>query len=239
MIFDKEVTNSMAQFNFYVSDRNFLKQLFEHELFIRSNSINSSVFSLCSGGTDDSVLVGPTCQATSILDTHCNPHRTILDRMYDPCQKFPYLNTVGGLVVNRETDRLDNRNRSFQDDCWSAFTFFLSLFSQMFEPSASLFDNNFACMNCCKGVIGESEKSSHHSVSYKENDLFQLENEEMSCNNVRVNYVNLKRFYDGCNEIDLKLKAKSFTTIIPPPLTERDKGGVFVYVTEISSDLLQ
>ena len=35
-------------------------------------------------------------------------------------------------------------------------------------------------LSFCKGVIGESGKSSHHSVSYKENDLFQLESEEMS-----------------------------------------------------------
>ena len=60
-----------------------------------------------------------------------------------------------------------------------------------------LYGKHHECMgkDClfCNSVIGKSGESSCHSVNYKENDSFQLENEEMSCDNVHVDYANLKR----------------------------------------------
>ena len=59
----------------------------------------------------------------------------------------------------------------------------------------------------------------------------------MSGDNVHVDYANLKSFYDERNEIDLKLKSDSFTTLIPPSLMDgRKDRGVLVYVTEINVD---
>ena len=69
--------------------------------------------------------------------------------------------------------------------------------------------------------------------------MFQVENEEMSCDNVSVNYSKLIQFYDERNKIDLKQKNDSFTTLIPPPLYDEGSKsrGVKVYITEISADI--
>ena len=66
---------------------------------------------------------------------------------------------------------------------------------------------NFTGEDCpfCHGIISEGGKSGINSVNYKENDVFQLENEEISCDNVCVDYSIIRHFYDERNEIDLKL----------------------------------
>ena len=48
---------------------------------------------------------------------------------------------------------------------------------------------NFAMVSYVKEL-----KSSKHSVNYKEDDLFQLENEGMSCDNMFVDYSKTKDF---------------------------------------------
>ena len=62
-------------------------------------------------------------------------------------------------------------------------------------------------------VICERGKSRKHSVNYKEDDLFQLENEKMSCDNMFVDYSKVKEFYDERNEIDVKMKGDSLTLL--------------------------
>ena len=75
------------------------------------------------------------------------PHKNVIDRLCDTNEKFEYFNTAGGLVINREIDRFKDRKKPFTDDSWSAFTFFLSLFSQVFTaPSKSLFSTQFVDM---------------------------------------------------------------------------------------------
>ena len=278
----------------------------------------------------------------------------MIDRICDMTKKFNYFNAAGGLVINREADRMLNGVKTFKDDCWFAFTFFMALFSQVFSPSNKLFSNEFISMiernpctkenvsyekkfdvcsdgnmrstisyvtsrfdrfsnagddgrmhlvydsvldsfgidfssnsngycpksskkvlfeehavyskrvcketyedrgfkhlykrhhscssksSCkfCNGVICERGKSSKRSVNYKEDDLFQLENEEISCDNMFVDYSKVKEFYDERNETDVKMKGDSFTTLIPPPLSNahRKERGVRVFVTEINAD---
>ena len=77
-------------------------------------------------------------------------------------------------------------------------------------------------------------------MNYKRDDIYQVENEEMSCDNVNVNYHDLCEFYSQRNATDLKLKFNSFTTLIPPPAVHLNGNkrnvGVKVYVTELNSD---
>ena len=280
-----------------------------------------------------------------------------MDRLCDADEKFEFFNTAGGLVIHREIDRLKDRKKQFTDDSWSAFTFFLFLFSQVFTttPSKSLFSTQFVDMverhcrtnksisyqkkfdvcsdgfvrstisynvakfdrlvqegdegkmhaiydtvpetfgvdfkknsngyypkknkkrflneqlvysrrissetyedrgykhlyekhhSCkknrsqckfCNSVICRAGKAEKRSVNFKKDDMFQVENEEMSCDNVSVNYSKLIQFYDERNKIDLKQKNDSFTTLIPPPLYDEGSKsrGVKVYVTEINAD---
>ena len=79
----------------------------------------------------------------------------------------------------------------------------------------------------CNGVICEMGKSSKHSVNYKEADLFQLENEEMPCDNMFMDYSKIKDFYDEHNEIDVKMKCDSFTTLIPPTTVGCSQEGTW------------
>ena len=60
----------------------------------------------------------------------------------------------------------------------------------------------------------------------------------MSFDNMFVDYSKVKEFYDERNEIDVKMKGHSFTTLIPPPLSNvrRKERGVRVFVTEINAD---
>ena len=89
----------------------------------------------------------------------------------------------------------------------------------------------------CQKKMCEGVKYKDESVNYKQNDIFQLENEEMSCDNVDVNYHKLPEFYGKKNAIDVKLKFNSYTTLIPLPLPDEIKGrGVRVYVTELNAD---
>ena len=54
------------------------------------------------------------------------------------------------MVINREIDRIqinkssNNRiKRTFTDDSYAAFSFFMTLFAQVFSPSKTLFSNEF------------------------------------------------------------------------------------------------
>ena len=73
---------------------------------------------------------------------------------------------------------------------------------------------NGLCEKFCQTKICEAGKYSNDSVNYKRDNIYQLENEEMSCDNVNINYHDLCEFYSQRNAIDLKLKFNSFTTLI-------------------------
>ena len=64
-------------------------------------------------------------------------------------------------MINREIDRLKDREKPFTEDSWSAFTFFLSLFSQVSTaPSKSLSSAQFVDMV-------ERHRHTNKSVSYQ------------------------------------------------------------------------
>ena len=48
----------------------------------------------------------------------------------------------------------------------------------------------------CTSTLCDKGKTNHHPVNYKERDLYQVENEEMSCMDINVNYDKLRDFYD-------------------------------------------
>ena len=74
-------------------------------------------------------------------------------------------------------------------------------------------------------------------TNYKQNDLFQVENEEMFCGDVLVDYKLLDNFFGECNDIDFRSKVLSFSTLIPPPASRWSHKVHRVIVTEINSDL--
>ena len=68
---------------------------------------------------------------------------------------------------------------------------------------------NGLCKKFYQTKICEAGKYSRDSVNYKRDDIYQLENEEMSCDNVNVNYHDFCEFHSQRNAIDLKLKVVS------------------------------
>ena len=93
------------------------------------------------------------------------------------------------------------------------------------------------CRKFCQKKLCEAGKYNNESVNYKQDDIFQLENEEMSFDNANVNYHKLSEFYGQRNATDFKLRFNSYTTLILPPLPDEIKAmGVRVYVTDLNAD---
>ena len=55
-------------------------------------------------------------------------------------------------------------------------------------------------------MICHARKTEKCSINFKKYDVCQVENEEMSCENVSVSYSKLVQFYDERDEIDLMQK---------------------------------
>ena len=75
----------------------------------------------------------------------------------------------------------------------------------LYEKHHSCKKNKSLC-KFCNSMICHAGKTEKHSMNFKKDDLYQVENEEMSCENVSVNYSKLIQFYDERNEIDLMQK---------------------------------
>ena len=110
-------------------------------------------------------------------------------------------------------------------------------YKHLYEKHHSCKKNRSQC-KFCNSVICRAGKAAKRSVNFKKDDMFQVENEEVSCDNVSVNYSRLIQFYDERNKVGLKQKNDLFTTFIPPPLYDEGgkSRGVKVYVTEINAD---
>ena len=163
IIFDNEVCdmNEPCNLNVYIYDGNFLRDSFKEQLFMKSEDIEATVYFLCTNET----YVGENCHARSIMVKRICPYKNVIDRMCDTTEKFNYFNTAGGLVINREVDRMLNGVKTFKDDCWLAFTFFMAPFSQVFTPSNELFSNEFISMTECNPCKKEN-------MSYEKNLMF-------------------------------------------------------------------
>ena len=75
-------------------------------------------------------------------------------------------------------------------------------------------------------------------MNYKQNDMFQVENEEMVCGDVPMDYELLDNFFGERSDTDFRSKVLSFSTLIPPPALRWSHKVHRVIVTEINSDLL-
>ena len=68
-------------------------------------------------------------------------------------------------------------------------------------------------------------------------DFYQVENEEMSCANIRVSYDLLDKFLAERSRLDKNSKDMMFNMLIPPPVNEEADSRVrWVYVTELEKD---
>ena len=88
------------------------------------------------------------CHARSILVREAENYTSIIDRMYDSDKRFEYITMAGGMVINREIKRISEshdavRKKSYKDDAYSAFSFFMALFCQIFSSAQNTFSNQF------------------------------------------------------------------------------------------------
>ena len=75
----------------------------------------------------------------------------------------------------------------------------------LYEKHHSYKKNTSICTFCNSMICGAG-KTEKRSMNFKKDNVYQVENEEMSCENVSVNYSKLIQFYDERNEIDLMQK---------------------------------
>ena len=150
VIYDIENTMDKRLLNIYIYDGNFLRPSFEEELLEKSEDIMPTIYSLRSSTMVKEDCVGPNCHAHSILVKQTCPYMDVIDQMCMINKKFEYFNTVGGLVINHKIDRIQiNKSsnkrikKTFTDDSYAAFSFFMALFAQVFSPSKTLFSNEF------------------------------------------------------------------------------------------------
>ena len=64
-------------------------------------------------------------------------------------------------------------------------------------------------------MICHAGRTEKRSINFKKYDVYQVENEEMSCENISVSYSTLIQFYDERDEIHLVQKNDSFMILIP------------------------
>ena len=113
IIFDNEVTNENEKhFNIYVYNGDFLRESFEKELLILSDEILPNVYCLHSSIHASPNLIGQNCHARFIRVKQVCPHKIVIDRLCDADEKFEYFNTAGGLVINREIDKLKDKKKT-------------------------------------------------------------------------------------------------------------------------------
>ena len=84
------------------------------------------------------------------------------------------------------------------------------------------------------GVFCASQLS---HTNYKQNDMFQVENEEMVCGDVPMDYELLDNFFSECNDTNFRSKVLSFSTLIPPSALRQSHKVRRVIVTEVNVDL--
>ena len=111
------------------------------------------------------------CHARSISVRKTQSYMTIIDRLYDANKKFDYLSTAGGMAINREITRMSEHakmKKTYKDDAYSAFSFFMALYSQIFSSAQNTFSNQFIdreeVVNCKRKISFKSK----HDVSCDE-----------------------------------------------------------------------
>ena len=103
-----------------------------------------------------------------------------------------------------------------------------------------LYEEHHHCK--CKKKYGYCKafcKSKLFRTNYKKDDVFQVENKGMSCGDLNVNYDILDKFFCQREEVDMKMKGLSFSTLIPLPTSRfaSDMNVCNVFVTELNADL--
>ena len=133
-------------FNIYVYNGNFLGPSFEIQLEELSKKLLPKVYATRTSKSIDFDKISCHCHARSILVRKTQSYTTIIDRLYDANKKFEYLSTAGGIVINREITRMSEnakRKKTYKDDAYSAFSFFMTLYSQIFSSALNTFSDQF------------------------------------------------------------------------------------------------
>ena len=96
----------------------------------------------------------------------------IINSMYDFDTKFKYVSTVGGMAVNRRTDRKDDNF----DSLYSSFCFFMAFYCQVFREKYGVFNQEWKSCVELVDSIGRVEYESrfdlcgdgnvHSTISY-------------------------------------------------------------------------
>ena len=161
IIFDKIHVIDETRLNVFVYDGNFLLPSFRHELTQVAMELVPLVYSI-NASTLSSTCINPNCHARSVTVKMASNHKSIIYLMYDFDVKFGYLNTVGGLIVNRHIERNKNK-RLYQEDVHSAFSFFMGLFCQSFKKEKVFFPSDIS-LSEMSNQIGSIEYELRHDV---------------------------------------------------------------------------
>ena len=110
----------------YVYDGDYLNVKFGKELIRTSES------------DKDRVLLIKTyqhqCQCNSICIYRINRLFSILNALHNPKHKFSYVSTIGGVVLNRQIERIQLK-KNFKDTTHSAFSFSMAMSCQVFRKN--------------------------------------------------------------------------------------------------------
>ena len=98
-----------------------------------------------------------------------------------------------------------------------------------------LYEGHHKCMK--KRYCSDFCKLGLEKTNYKRRDYYQVENEEMSCRDAKMNYDTLSEFFCERKRLDRMQKFESYNTMIPPPASRDCSNRRYVYVTELEKDL--
>ena len=117
----------------YVYDGDYLNVKFGKELIRTSESDKDRVLLI--------KTYQPQCQCNSICIYRINRLFSILNALHNPKHKFSYVSTIGGVVLNRQIERIQLK-KNFKDTTHSAFSFFMAMSCQVFRKNG-IFNEQF------------------------------------------------------------------------------------------------
>ena len=140
VIFDDITWNcedKACRLHVYMYDANFLLPRFRLQLVQLSKDVTLKKYAI---DVNDSCGLSSECQFRAIT-VHCiKGWFDIIDSMYEFDKKFPYISTAGGFIINRHMDCKED-GVNYMDTTYLSFSFFMSMFCQVFNRLPMLFPN--------------------------------------------------------------------------------------------------
>ena len=110
----------------YIYDGDYLTCEFRRELINLSNGFEDKTCVVRHNNCNEN------SQTHSLRVYRVNKSFSIIGTLHDPKHKFNYVSMVGGVVVNRQIERIDSKKK-YKDTSYSLFAFFMAMFCQSFK----------------------------------------------------------------------------------------------------------